>query len=236
MDTGTIGFPTQGNPDDHLSVVCFGASSGGFEAYCQILSLLPTDTGMAYIIVHHQPADGKSLLVELLPRKTKMPVVEVVDGEIVKADHVYVVPAGMQVTMDGDAFRLAPLVKPPGWPKNISVFLLSLAADRRKRAIAVILSGFDSDGAAALKPIKDAGGLVFAQDFQSARQPDMPQSAVKTGCVDRVMTPADIATELRRIGEERSGAGMERQIRLPRVEIKGMGTPRQARSSHLPVR
>ena len=208
MDDGTQNLPSQDNPDDHLSVVCFGASSGGFEAYCTILSHLPVDTGMAYIIVHHQPADGKSLLADILPRKTKMRVVLVTDGELVKADHVYVVPAGMQVTMDGDAFRLAPLVKSPGWPKNISIFLLSLAADRQKRAIAVILSGFDSDGAAALQSIKAAGGLVFAQDFQSAREPDMPRSAVKTGCVDRVMSPDDIATELRRIGEERAGAGM----------------------------
>ena len=191
-------------PDDQLSVVCFGASAGGFEAYCTILSLLPADTGMAYIIVHHQPADGKSLLVNILPAKTKMPVVLVADGESAKANHVYVVPPGMQVTMDGDAFRLSPLVKPPGWPKNISIFLHSLADDRQKRAIAVILSGYDSDGAAALQAIKQAGGLVFAQEFQTARQPDMPQSAVKTGCVDRLLSPTEIAVALRRIGEERA--------------------------------
>src|SRR5580698_3616055 len=97
---------------------------------------------------------------------TKMPVVLVADRKSVKADHVYVVPAGMQVTMDRDAFRLSPLVKTPGWPKNISIFLKSLADDRQKRAIAVILSGFDSDGAAALESIKEAGGLVFAQKFE----------------------------------------------------------------------
>ena len=159
---------------------------------------------MAYIIVHHQAADGKSLLVEILPRVTKMPVVLVTDGENVKANHVYVVPAGMQVTMAGDAFRLSPLVKLPGWPKNISIFLQSLAKDRQKRAIAVILSGFDSDGAAALQPIKEAGGLVFAQKFQTASQPDMPQSAVKTGCVDQLLSPADIAVQLGRIGKERA--------------------------------
>lgn len=185
-------------------MVCFGASSGGFEAYCTILGLLPPDTGMAYIIVHHQPADGKSLLVEILPRMTDMPVVLVADGERVRADHVYVVPAGMQVTMDGDEFRIKTLFKTPGWPKNITIFLQSLAEDRRKRAIAVILSGFDSDGAAALKSIKEAGGLVFAQDFQTAKQPDMPQSAVKTGCVDRLLQPAEIAFQLKRIGEERA--------------------------------
>jgi chemotaxis response regulator CheB len=110
---GATNFQAKNKPEDHLSVVCFGASAGGFEAYCKILSLLPADTGMAYIIVHHQAADGKSLLVEILPRVTKMPVVLVTDGENVKANHVYVVPAGMQVTMAGDAFRLSPLVKPP---------------------------------------------------------------------------------------------------------------------------
>jgi hypothetical protein len=107
----TRDLQTKSKPEDHLSVVCFGASAGGFEAYCTILSLLPADTGMAYIIVHHQAADGKSLLVEILPRVTKMPVVLVANGENVKANHVYVVPAGMQVTMDGDAFRLSPLAR-----------------------------------------------------------------------------------------------------------------------------
>jgi chemotaxis response regulator CheB len=212
MDDETSNLQAKSKPVDHLSVVCFGASAGGFEAYCTILSLLPADTGMAYIIVHHQAADGKSLLVDILPGKTKMPVVLVADGENVKANHVYVVPAGMQVTMDGDAFRLAPLVKPPGWPKNISIFLLSLAGDRKKRAIAVILSGFDSDGAAALESIKEAGGLVFAQKFQTAEQPDMPQSAVKTGCVDRLLSPTEIAAELGRIGKERALS----MIRQPR--------------------
>jgi len=204
MDRATRTLPVPDQPGDPLSVVCFGASAGGFEAYCTILSLLPADTGMAYIIVHHQPADGKSLLIEILPRKTKMPVVLVADGESVKANHVYVVPAGKQVTMDGDTFRLTPLVKPPGWPKNISIFLQSLADDRQKRAIAVILSGFDSDGAAALCSIKEAGGLVFAQKFQTAQQPDMQQSAVKTGCVDRLLSPTEIAAQLRRIGKERA--------------------------------
>lgn len=202
-----------GATDDHLSVVCFGASAGGFEAYRTILSLLSADTGMAYIIVHHQAADGKSLLVEILPRTTGMPVVLLADGERVRANHVYVVPAGMQVTMDGDVFRLAPLVKPPGWPKNISIFLQSLAEDRQKRAIVVILSGFDSDGAAALQAIKAAGGIVFAQKFETAKQPDMPKSAVKTGCVDRLLSPSEIAAQLEIIGAERACSAVRTQSR-----------------------
>jgi two-component system CheB/CheR fusion protein len=219
MNSETRSLPVPGKSDDQLSVVCFGASAGGFEAYCSILSLLSADTGMAYIIVHHQPADGNSLLVDILSRKTEMPVVLVADGQIVEADHVYVVPPGKQVTMDGDAFRLSPLGKPSGWPKNISIFLQSLAEDRQKRAIAVILSGYDSDGAAALAAIKRAGGLVFAQDFQTAKQPDMPKSAVETGWVDRLLPPAEIAAQLERIGAERARSKDRKPV--PRVRFSG---------------
>lgn len=175
--------------NDDLSIVCFGASAGGFETYVKILSLLPAETGLAFIIVHHQPPDWKSLLTEILPHYTNMPVVLVEDGEIVKANYVYVVPAGMQVYMAGDRFRLSPLLKQTGWPQNISVFLHSLAG-QSKHAIAVILSGLD------------AGGIVIAQDFHTAKQPDMPLSAVNTGCVDFLLSPIEIAEKLRSIADK----------------------------------
>jgi len=138
---------------------------------------------MAYIIVHHQAADGKSLLVEILPRVTKMPVVLVTDGEKVKANHVYVVPAGKQVTMAGDAFRLSLWSNSLAVPRTFRSScnpLRKIGKNGRSRSYS---SGFDSDGAAALEPIKEAGGLVLAQKFQTASQPDMPQSAVKTNAL-----------------------------------------------------
>lgn len=188
---------------DALSIVCFGASAGGLEAYLKILSLLPTETGLVFIIIHHQPSDWKSLLPEIIPHYTAMPVALIEDGEIAKANCVYVAPPDMQAYMTGDRFRLSPLLKQWGWPRNISVFLHSLASEQSKQAIAVILSGLDSDGAAALKPIKDAGGIVIAQDFHTAKQPAMPISAVNTGCVDFLLSPIEIAEKLKSIAEER---------------------------------
>lgn len=186
------------------SIVCFGASAGGLETYLRILSLLPAETGLVFIIIHHQPSDWKSLLPEIIPRYTEMPVTLVKDGEVAKANHVYVSPPGMQVCMTGDTFRLSPLVRQCGWPRNISVFLHSLAVNQSKHVIAVILSGLDSDGAAALKPIKDTGGIVIAQDFHTAKQPEMPISAVNTGCVDFLLSPIEIAEKLQSIAEKRS--------------------------------
>ncbi|MGZ8908348.1 MAG: chemotaxis protein CheB, partial [Methylobacter sp.] len=161
-------------------------------------------TGLVFIVIHHQPSDWKSLLPEIIPRYTAMPVTLVEDGEIAKVNHVYVEPPGMQVHMEGNRFRLSPLLKRRGWPKNISDFLHSLVASQSKHAIAVILSGLDSDGADALKPIKDAGGIVIAQDFHTAKQPSMPIHAVNTGCVDFLLSPVEIADKLRSIAEERT--------------------------------
>jgi chemotaxis response regulator CheB len=89
-----------------------------------------------------------------------------------------------------------------------------MANDRQKRAIAVILSGFDSDGAAALKSIKEAGGLVFAQKFQTAQQPDMPQSAVKTGCVDRLLSPPRSLSNWDASARNGLGSRIETRVRL----------------------
>jgi two-component system, chemotaxis family, protein-glutamate methylesterase/glutaminase len=139
-----------------------------------------------------------------LPRFTAMPVLLVEDGGILKANHVYLVPPGKDVAMAGNMLRLTSRAARHGWPKNITHFLSSLAADRKTRAIAVILSGFGSDGAGALKAIKASGGIVFAQKFDTAQQPDMPVSAVHTGCVDFLLSPANIATELQHIGEHRA--------------------------------
>lgn len=197
---------TSTEKNDDLSIVCFGASAGGLETYLRILSLLPPKTGLVFVIIHHQPSDWKSLLPEIIPRYTSMPVTLVEDGEIAKVDHVYIGPPGMQVYMADDRFKLTPILKQPGWPRNISAFLHSLATNQSKHTIAVILSGLDSDGAAALKPVKDAGGIVIAQDFHTAKQPAMPISAVDTGCVDFLLSPIEIAEKLKSIAEERNRA------------------------------
>ena len=199
-----INSPEPSEMADDLSVVCFGASAGGLDAYCEILTRLPPDTGLSFIIVHHQPAEGKSLLIDILPHFTKMPVLLVEDGCSMKSNHVYVVPAGKDVTMSDSALLLTPRAPRNGWPKNISHFLRSLAEDRQKRAIAVILSGFDGDGAEALKEIKAGGGIVIAQKFDTAKEPSMPISAVKTGYVDFILSPDNIAAQLQKIGEERA--------------------------------
>ena len=100
--------------------------------------------------------------------------------------------------LDGE-FRLEPISKPRGWPDVITVFLRSLTAHWSGKLIAVIVSGYDGDGAAALCGIKEVGGITIAQKPETARQPEMPGSAIASGCIDFILSPEEIAREISKI-------------------------------------
>jgi len=87
-------------------------------------------------------------------------------------------------------FRLKPISKPRGWPDVITVFLRSMTEHWGGKVIAVIVSGYDGDGAAALCGIKEVGGITIVQKLDTAGQPDMPESAIESGCIDFVLSPA----------------------------------------------
>jgi chemotaxis response regulator CheB len=179
-------------------VVCVGGSAGGLEAYTRLLRHLPDDMGVAIVIVNHLRTVS-TLLHEILPRYTTMPVELITEGLVLRPNHVFIIPQKRDLhVLDGE-FRLKPISKPRGWPDVITVFLRSLTKHWHGKLIAVIVSGFDGDGAAALCGIRDVGGITIAQKLETAGQPDMPESAIASGCVDFVLSPEDIAKEIVRI-------------------------------------
>jgi two-component system CheB/CheR fusion protein len=176
---------------EDFRVVCLAGSAGGLQAYMDILRSMPADTGMAFVIAPHRALENAHLLPKLLATVTTMPVVEVEQGMELDANRVFVMPPQINMTTDGNVFILRRTSSPPGWPKTINVFLCSLAEAMGHRAVVVILSGLDHDGSAALKAIKSAGGLTFAQ-LDAAIQ-DMPRHAVETGHIDYLLPAVEIA-------------------------------------------
>ena len=176
-------------------VVCIGASAGGLEAFTQLLEALPTDTGMAYVLVSHLSPSHASHLADILSRSTRMPVEEVKDEPKVQPNRVYVIPPDSSMVISGGSLKLLPRRPVRGQHHPIDQFLESLAADQVHKSIAVILSGTGSDGTLGLDEIKAAGGITFAQD-QTAAYEGMPRSATLAGAVDFVLPPADIARQL----------------------------------------
>jgi two-component system, chemotaxis family, protein-glutamate methylesterase/glutaminase len=185
-------------------VVCVGGSAGGLDAYIRLLKHLPADMGVAIVIVNHL-RHVATMLHEILPHHTKMPVELITERLEIEPNHVFIIPEKRDLHVANGAFRLSPISKPWGWPDVITVFLRSMTAHWDGQLIAVIVSGYDGDGAAALCGIKEAGGITIAQRPETAAHPDMPVSAIDSGCIDFVLSPEDIAREIARIARRRCG-------------------------------
>ena len=182
-------------------IVCVGGSAGGLDAYIRLLKNLPADLGVAVVIVNHITI-MPTHLHEVLPAYTAMPVDLITERLSIEPNHVFIIPANRDLHVDKGVFLLKPISKPRGWPDVITVFLCSIARHWEGKVIAVIVSGYDGDGAAALCDIKEAGGITIAQKLSTATQPEMPESAIASGCIDFVLSPENIAEEIVRIAHD----------------------------------
>src|SRR5665647_2473596 len=152
----------------NFPVVCVGGSAGGLDAYIRLLRHLPADMGVAIVIVNHLRTVA-TMLHEILPRYTKMSVELITERLDIEPNHVYIIPEKRDLhVLDGE-FRLKPISKPRGWPDVITVFMRSLTEHWDGKLIAVIVSGYDGDGAAALCGIKEVGGITIAQKLEYSR-------------------------------------------------------------------
>jgi two-component system CheB/CheR fusion protein len=184
--SGTTAFP----------IVGVGASAGGLEAFRQLLRELPTDTGIALVLVQHLDPTHESRLTDVLSRTTAIPVMTVTDRLCVEPNHVYVIPPNADMTISSGIFLLTPRAK-VDHHMPIDHFFRSLAQEQEARAIGVVLSGSGSDGTLGLKAIKAQGGITLVQEERSAKYPAMPHSAL--ALADFVLPPGEIARELARI-------------------------------------
>lgn len=200
---GSSGFLRKGQMKVNTSIktfpiVCVGGSAGGLDAYIRLLENLPADMGVAIVIVNHITIMPTQLHT-VLPRFTTMPVELITENLQIAPNRVFIIPANRDLHLEGGEFHLRPISKPRGWPDVITVFLHSLTRYWEGKLIAVIVSGYDGDGAAALCDIQAVGGITIAQKLSTAAQPEMPQSAIDSGCIDLILSPEAIAKEIIRI-------------------------------------
>jgi chemotaxis response regulator CheB len=195
-------MPTEAARKD-FPIVCVGGSAGGLDTYVRLLQALPADMGVAIVIVNHITV-MPTQLHQILPRFTTMPVDLITDKLEIEPNRVFIIPANRDLHVADGEFRLKAISKPRGWPDVITVFLRSLTQFWDGKLIAVIVSGYDGDGAAALAGIKDVGGITIAQRPSTARQPDMPESAIDSGFIDFVLSPEEIARTILEIARAES--------------------------------
>ncbi len=210
------GPPTEG--ESTFPIVGIGGSAGGLSAFQRFLSRMPTDSGMAFVIISHHQAGQKSLLPELLSHATKMRVDEASEGVVIEPDHVYVAPPGRNLALSGGKLRLVMPAASRGPPLPIDSFLRSLAHGVGNRAVAVILSGTGSDGTLGVQAVKGGSGLVIVQDEISAEFSGMPASAVATGLADFVVPPEEMPEHLLAWSESPYLQGIAQGIATPSAD------------------
>jgi two-component system CheB/CheR fusion protein len=185
-----------------LLVVGIGASAGGLDAFERFLGQLPVASGLAYVFVQHLDPEHESILAQLLGRATAIPVEFAKDGQGIERDHVYVMPPGAGLLVEGGSLRLF-AAEPRASRQPINAFLSSLAEDQGENAAAIILSGTGSDGALGIADVKKNGGTTFAQLPGQAHYASMPQAAIATGMVDEVLPVEEIPAALAKLTARR---------------------------------
>ena len=204
-----------GAPENSTLVVAIGASAGGHEAIGQILTHLPSISELAFVVITHIPADSPAHLAGFIQRFTPMPVLTATDNQPVEPQRIYVIPPGKQLTINNGCLNLHDFVPGVAHHHPVDLFFSTLAVDQGECAIAVLLSGFGTDGSEGVRQIHEHGGLVLVQDPALAQNPAMVNNAIATGAVDLILSPEDIASHLAQLGLQQ--AQTHCQIRLPAI-------------------
>jgi two-component system CheB/CheR fusion protein len=182
---------SDGSDSTPVLVVGIGASAGGIEALKELFTAMPSDSGLAFVVIQHLEPTHESRMADILGKCTSMKVVQARDGMLVQANHVYANPAGKYTSIDAGRLVVSERSERDRIRMPIDFFLTSLAEDQHEAAVGIILSGSSgSDGTRGVRAVREAGGMCMAQDPQTAQFPAMPQSAIDTGLVDHVLAVA----------------------------------------------
>ncbi len=179
-----------------IFIVGIGASAGGLKPIEDFFDHMPSDTGMAFVVVQHLSPDFKSLMDELLARHTDMPIHKVVDGVTVEPNSIYLIPPKKSMAIEDGKLRLTDKAINSGLNLPIDVFFRSLAQHVGKQAVGIILSGTGSDGSRGIKDIHEQGGLVLVQSLETVSFDGMPRAAISSGVVDLICSPEQMPEQL----------------------------------------
>lgn len=188
---------------ENFWIVGIGASAGGLEALTTFFKSLKGKPNATFIIAQHLAPHSKSMMVELLARHTKLPVIQIKDHLVLEPGVISIVPPNFDVTAIDGELRLSRAGNETRPKPSVDTLFESLSQVYKKRAIGIVLSGTGSDGAEGIRAIKENGGMTFAQSGEDAKYDGMPNSAVNTGFVDSVLSAEQLAKNLFKLIEEK---------------------------------
>jgi two-component system, chemotaxis family, protein-glutamate methylesterase/glutaminase len=177
-------------------IVGLGASAGGHQSLSEFFQHLPEEPGAAFVVVTHLLRDHFSILDRIISKHTRMTVVRMNGADIIRPNHVYVMPENVKVHVKNGTLFLTPREADEVLNKAIDLFFQSLGKDQRDKAIGIVFSGMGSDGFEGVQTIHQHGGMVLVQDPRSTDFKGMPETIINRDNPDVVLPPADLASEL----------------------------------------
>lgn len=177
-------------------VVGIGASAGGLKALIMFFEQMPSDCGMAFVVILHLSPKHESNADKILQNVTRMPVLQVTQPVPIEHNRIYVIPPAMDLSMNDGYLRLLKPTRERGPQVAIDLFFRALADVHHTHAIGIVLSGTGADGSVGLSRIKEQGGVTLAQSPEDAEYDSMPLSAIETGMVDIVLPVVDMPQRL----------------------------------------
>lgn len=171
--------------------IAIGASAGGLEALELFFDNLPDRPNAAFVVVQHLSPDFKSMMTQILQRRTAMPVSQVEDGVKIEPSQVYVLPPKKHLIVEAGKLRL--IESPESFDYPIDKFFRSLVREWGEKTIAILLSGTGSDGTEGIQAIGQAGGIGLVQSPETAQFNSMPSNAIPSGSVDEILSPEELA-------------------------------------------
>lgn len=177
-------------------IVGLGGSAGGIESLKQFFSLMPSKSGMSFVIIQHLPPDTESYMPEIIQHVTQMGVAQAHDGVFVRKNTIYIIPPGTYMSIHNNCLKLSDLPHERGYRHPIDFFFKSLAHECRERAVGIILSGTGTDGTEGLQEIKEKGGVTMVDSNKALQFNAMPQSAITSGAVDYAVPISEMPGKL----------------------------------------
>src|SRR4030095_10956305 len=188
--------PTNRGSGDEFLIVGIGASAGGIYALKQFFAHVPTDSGMAYVVILHLSPNHDSKLAEVLQNATAMPVKQVRKPVKVEPNHVYVIPPNQSLAITDGHLMLSEINRIEERRAPVDIFFRTLAESHHSRAVSVILSGTGANGSMGMKRVKELGGIALVQEPAEAEYPEMPRHSIATGLVDYILPAALIPAKI----------------------------------------
>lgn len=197
----TISSDESEKQDKGMRIVGVGASAGGLEALQLMVSNLPTDSDLAFVVAQHLSPSYKSMMVDLLEKDATIRVCAPKNHEVIKPNTIYICPPNYNIEVtNSDQILLTTYVENTHTPRpSVDLLLESIAIAKGENAIGIVLSGTGTDGARGIRAIKGEGGFSIAQDPNTAKYDGMPNSAINSGSVDLILAPEEIGIELKNL-------------------------------------